>query len=148
MARSLTVRMRLEGYRETIAAFRELPDQANDKLRDGTRELSELLAGRIRADARSDSPQAALMAPTVRAKRDRVPVVTAGGMKRVGRNRVPAYKVLFGSIFGAEHYSQFRPWLGQDSYWFFQTVDENGEEIRDHWRRITGDIIREWAGKD
>ena len=143
---SLTVRMELEGFRETIAAFRELPKDANDKLRDGTLELSEQLAGRIRADARGDSAQSALMAPTVKARRDRVPLVQAGGSRRVGRNRVPAYKVLFGSLFGAENYPQFRPWLGPPhSYWFFETVDDAGPEIARHWRGIADEIISEWA---
>lgn len=142
---SLTVRLRIDGLRETMRAFRELPKEANNSLRDRTLELSERLAGRVRTAATGDSGQSALIAPTVKAKRDRVPVIQAGGTKKVGRNRVPAFKVLFGAEFGATRLKQYRPHVGQGSYWFFRTVEENEAEIADAWRKVADDIIREWA---
>ena len=105
---ALTVNMPIEGARETLRAFRKLPKEASQELRERSLKLSETLANRARQAARSDSPQAALMAPTIKARRDRLPSIQVGGSKRVGRNRKPAYKILFGSEFGSNTLRQSR----------------------------------------
>lgn len=145
MAKTLTLRLHITGVRETIRAFGGLPKDANDELRDKAQELSEDLARKVTNAGRADTAQSALIAPTVKAKRDRVPVIQAGGTKRVGSNRKPAYKVLFGSEFGSNQLKQFRPHVGQDSYWFFKTVEDSSPEIGQAWNEAADDIIRKWA---
>ena len=100
-AKALTVKMHIDGVHQTLAAFRRLPKEASDSLRDHTLDLSKDLARKVAAAARVDSRQSAAVAPTVKALRDRVPAIVAGGMTRVGTPRVPAYAVIFGSEFGA-----------------------------------------------
>lgn len=101
MARqAFTVNIHVEGGRQTLAAFRRLPKQASSELRDATLKLSASLARKVEAAARSEGGQAALMALTVKALRDRVLALSAGGSKRVGSRRVPAWKLLFASEFG------------------------------------------------
>lgn len=145
MAENLTIKLRIDGARQTLKAFKDLPKEANDSLRKRSQELAQSLATRVQSAARSDSPQSALIAPTVKARRDRVPVIAAGGNKKVGRNKKPAHKVMFGSEFGSNRLRQFRPHRGSASYWFFKTVEENQTEIADAWRKVADDIEREFS---
>ena len=143
--RQLTVNIHVAGARETLAAFRRLPKEASNSLRDRSTELATALAGKVQGAARSDSPQSALMAPTVKARRDRIPAIEAGGSSRVGSRRVPAFKILFGSEFGARTLPQFRPHLGRGSYWLFKTVEENETEIAAGWEKVVDDIQRDFS---
>ncbi|MFI5561504.1 hypothetical protein ACIA2T_19675 [Amycolatopsis japonica] len=93
----------------------------------------------------TESRQAALIAPTIRAARDRVPAVQAGGMRRVGRNKKPAYKVLFGSEFGARTYKQFKPHRGAEGYWFFPLVERDAQDISAAWSKAANDIVKEFG---
>ncbi|MEO3930769.1 hypothetical protein ABGB07_44035 [Micromonosporaceae bacterium B7E4] len=146
MARSgIVVTLRLDGARDVLTAFRALPKDANNELRAASLALAETLAPKVAAAGRSEGRQAALLAKTVRAQRDRVPVIVVGGTRRLGSNRAPAFKLLFGSEFGANFYRQFRPHLGSGSYWIFKTVDDNQPRISREWNRSADRIIRKWA---
>ena len=137
----------VRGLRETIAAFRNLPKDASNELRDATQQVSRDVAERISRAARASSRQAALMAKTVKARRDRVPVVQAGGATRVGRNRNPAYKILFGANFGARYLKQFRPWraAGTRDYFFFSSVEDMEPEINQRWIATADTVLRRWG---
>lgn len=140
---SMTVKVHIDGVRETLAAFRQLPKDANDELRNAAMIIALSLAGRARTAAMADSPQAALMAPTVTARRDRVPVVQAGGSQRVGRHGAPAWRILFASEFGmnarsgwyaADRYDtsfgqQYKSHRGRAGYWFFPLVESEAPMI-------------------
>lgn len=144
---AFTMRIQAEGLTETLSAFRKLPKDATKALRDGTLEISQKLAAKARQAAMSDfAPQSKLVAPTVKAVKDRVPAIQAGGAKRVGRHRVPAYKVLFGSEFGANRYPQFhRSHQGQEGAWFFPIVEANQAQVMAQWRKAADDIIDEFT---
>lgn len=145
MAENLRVRIRITGVREVLRAANKMPREAQNLLRTRSQEIAETLAVKIRAAATADSPQSALMAPTVKARRDRVPVIEAGGGKRVGSNRKPAYKILFGSEFGARVLKQFRPHRGASSYWFFRTVEADAPRIEREWRGMADELVRRWS---
>ncbi|MDG4790371.1 hypothetical protein O7626_31380 [Micromonospora sp. WMMD1102] len=142
---SLVVTLRLDGARDVIRAFRDLPKDANNELRNASLALAETLAPKVAAAGRSEGRQAALLAGTVKAQRDRVPVIVAGGTRRLGRNRKPAFKLLFGSEFGANFYRQFKPHLGSGSYWIFRTVDDEQPRISREWNKAADRVIRRWA---
>lgn len=149
MAKSgLTLTVEIDGVRETLAAFRELPKQATDKLRDAAGEIASDLVPVVRSAARTDrSPQAALVASTVKVRRDRVPVLVAGGTKRLGVNRAPAFKLLFGSEFGSNRYDQFhKRHLGQTGSWFFPVVEDEAGRISEAWNSAADAIIRDFNG--
>lgn len=155
MGDGLNIRLRIEGVRETLAAFRRLPPDATRELRSASLRIAETLAGRVRAAGASDGPHSALVAPTVRAVRDRVPAITAGGSKTVGRQSrrsrgqgpTKASDLLFGSEFGATHLKQFRPHVGAGSYWFFRTVEANqGEAVRE-WEQAADEIVNLWGSR-
>ena len=148
---SLTITLHIDGARETLAAFRRLPKEASKSLRERTLLLSETLARKVADAARQDSSQSWLLAATVKARKDRVPSIQAGGTKPVGRQRrrsrgqgpTRAYMLLFGSEFGA-NLPQFRPHLGRGSYWFFRTVEQNESHIADAWTKVADDVLREF----
>jgi hypothetical protein len=152
MASTITYKFRVEGLRETIRAFRDLPKDANNELRDRTLVLAQTLAEQVRAAGMADGPQSARAAESVKAQRDRVPVIKAGGTKR-------SSAVVFGSEFGmnrrsgwyaARRYNasdgrQYRPHEGRHSYWFFRTVEDNEGEIAAAWRQVADDVLARWA---
>lgn len=155
MARDgLTVRVRIDGARETLAAFRRLPADANRELRESSLRIADSLAGRVRAAGLSDGPHSALVAPTVKPVRDRVPAIQAGGSKRVGSQSrrssgqapTKASDLLYGSEFGATVLKQFRPHVGQGSYWFFRTVEANEATISREWNQAADELVRLWGG--
>lgn len=141
----LTITLRVDGIRETLAALRKLPKDASDELRNASLKLSQSLATKVQSAARAEGRQAAALAPTVKARRDRVPSIVAGGATRIGRNRKPAFKLLFGSEFGANYLPQFKPHLGTGSYWFFQTVEREQAEIASEWRKAADAVVREFG---
>lgn len=134
-SKGLVVRLQVDGMREALAAFRKLPKDANDELRTASLALAQALAGSVADAARTEGRQAALLATTVKASRDRVPAVQAGGTKRLGRKRKPAYKLLFGSEFGSSRLRQYRPHRGREGYWFFPVVEREQDEILAAWNR-------------
>ena len=150
----LTVRIHIANVRETLAAFRHLPKDAQDELRDTSQELAKRLAGYVRAAGTALGRQDAKVARTVKAVRDRVPTITAGGRSKAGQ-------LVFGSEFGMNRRSgwygaarfshstgrQFRPHQGTDGYWFFPTVDAHEEEIGRAWTQAADDIVQRWAGR-
>lgn len=149
MAKSgLTITLEIDGVRETLAAFRDLPKQATDKLRDAAGQIADDLLPAVRSAARSDrSPQSALVASTVKVRRDRIPVLVAGGTKRLGVNRAPAYKLLFGSEFGSVQYDQFHKLhQGQEGSWFFPVIEAEAARISAAWNAAADAIIREFNG--
>lgn len=137
--KALTMTVRIDGVHETLAAFNRLPKDANDALRDKSMDLAQTLAGKVADAARSEGRQAAILAPTVKARRDRVPVVVAGGAKRIGRNRKPAYALLFGSEFGSKSLKQFKP--RGPSYWFYSTVKDSESEISTAYNKAADEIV-------
>lgn len=129
------------GGAEILRAFRDLPKQASEELREASTEIATGLVADLQAAARAEGRQAALMVPTVKVKRDRIPVIQAGGSKRVGRKRVPAGKLLYGSEFGS-NLRQFRPHLGTGSYWFYRTVQARDGEIYAEWLEAADRIMQ------
>lgn len=138
----LVVTIRIDGVRETLAKFRELPKEASDQLRTESQQLAGDLADAIQANAGAEGRQWGILARTVKARKDRVPSVTAGGSVRVGRNKQPAYKLLFGAEFGATFLPQFKPrTAGNEGYVFFRTAKQKQATIDEAWNRVADDIV-------
>lgn len=141
-SRGFSVSVRIEGVRETLKAFNGLPKEASEQLRDAAGDLARLLATDAKGAALREGSQAALVADTVKAGRDRVPVVTAGGAKRVGSRRAPAWKLLFGAEFGSNRYAQFpRRHTGTTGIWFFPTIEANAAPIARRWQQAADAVL-------
>ncbi|PXY17346.1 hypothetical protein [Prauserella flavalba] len=157
---ALTVRLRIDGVRDTLQALQALPKDANEELRERSMKLATVLAEQARADGMADAaPQSKLVATTVKARRDRVPVVEAGGTRRLGRHKTPAYGLLFASVFGMNRRSgwyaapryrgargrQYRPHRGQDAYWFFPVIESQQARIAREWNEAASEIARKFG---
>lgn len=145
-SQELTIKVRIDGLNGVIAALRKLPKDASNELRDAALRISKELAASAKTSGRSEGRQAAIVAATVRAARDRVPVVVAGGNRKIGRNRQPAYKLLFGSEFGASRLHQYKPHLGRGSYWFFRTIEDEQVTISAEWLKAADEVIAKFGG--
>jgi hypothetical protein len=157
---TLTVTVRIDGAREILRALSVMGKDAQNAIRDHSQKIAAKLAVKARADvAVNGGRQGVLVAQTVKAVRDRVPAIQAGGTKRLGRNRAPAYGLLFGSIFGmsgrsgwysAAKYAsdsgqQYRPHQGTDAYAFFPVVENSGGEISREWMAAVDEVVRKFG---
>ena len=96
----------------------DLRRNANAELRAAAATTAAGLVTRLRlAGDASSTPQAALVASTVRVKSDRVPAVSIGGPRRVGHRRTAAGVLLWGSERGGRNF----PGGG---HWIAPTVEE------------------------
>jgi hypothetical protein len=159
MSGTLTIHIRIDGVRETIRAFNEMGRDANRDLRTETFKISDDLAVKLRVAAGADGNQSRLMVPTIKARKDRVPSVEAGGSKRVGRHGKPAGALIFASEFGMSSRSgwygrrryrgspgrQWHPHRGAASYWFFETVEDQTDNIQRRWLAVCDRLIRKWG---
>lgn len=145
---TLTLNIRIDGARETLKALNRLPKEANKAVRDESRKLAQTLATRVKAAAVADrSPQSKLLARTVRTGLDRVPVIVAGGNRRLGRRRVPAWRLLFGAEFGSDQHPQFHhAHSGRKGYWFFPVAEREAPTIAKAWREVADRIVRAYGG--
>lgn len=152
----LTINVKIDGARETLRVFNALPKVANDELKDRTNEIAAKVAQSAKDAGIAAGSQAALVARTVKVRRDRVPSVQAGGSTPLGRHGAPAFSLLFGSEFGMNiasgwfHKSRFFPdWdhfqyhehTGQQGAWFFPTVERQAPEISEAWNKVADDIV-------
>lgn len=96
--------------------------------------LADKAADRAKRKSKK-SKQSAIVGATVKATSA---AVIAGGNARIGRNQVPAYKVLFGSEFGSANLKQFPP--PSKSYWFFTAVEAIDTGF------LAAELIAEWRG--
>lgn len=141
-SKTLTISVQASGVRETLRAFNGLPKEASASLREAAQDLARLLARDAQAAGQAEGKQAALVAGTVKAGRDRVPVVTAGGTKRLGRRRAPAWKLLFGAEFGSNRFTQFpHAHTGTQGIWFFPTIEQNSGPIAKRWQQAADEIL-------
>ena len=141
--RALVITMRQEGVRETLTAFRGVPKEANNALRDAAGRIAQRFATTAAAAGAAEGSQAALVAKTVKVGRDRVPVVTAGGTKRLGSRKAPAWKLLFGAEFGSNRFTQFpRTHTGTEGIWFFPTIEREAPAIIKEWREAADEVLR------
>lgn len=144
----ISVRVSAPGINDVLRKFREMPDNARDELRSEAQKLAEKLASDIRNDGRADAaPQSAIVSSTVNVvEGGLLPTIEVGGQQRIGRRGTPAYKLLFGSVFGSDAYRQFhRHHNGRDGYWVFPTVDRNGAEIVKAWNQAAENVAQKFA---
>lgn len=146
MAKTMTF-YNVAGLNKTL---RKLPKTASAELRDASQAIADKVAGDARGAATAQGGVARLVAPTIRAGRDRVPLVRMGSSARLpadGRSRKGDRQTIGDVIWGAEFgggarktTQQFKPWRGNDTgagYFLWPTV--RGD--RDFIEQAYGDAI-------
>lgn len=106
-------------YKAINNVEKELRADINNRLRNAAGATSNALAQDLMQASAQGPPQAALVAQTIRVRRDRIPKVAIGGTKRVGHRKTKAGALLFGSERGGRNFQ--RPSGG--NYWIKPTID-------------------------
>ena len=145
-AQGIHLTVRIDGAQATLKAFRDLPKEASDALRDAAGDLSESMATWVRQSGQAEGRQASLLTGTVKARRDRLPYMVVGGTKRVGHQwpgagRAPAYALLFGSEFGSSRGHGFLPHRGKAGYWVFPTIEAHEGDIARRWQAAADEVV-------
>lgn len=143
----VTVTTRVSGMDALLRACAMLPEDADATLRASTVELTERLAGRIRAAGQARGPQTARASRTTRATHGALPAVEAShplvfatefGMNR----RVGWYSA--GRYVRSEARQAPRH-RGAGSYWFFTTEEKNRPETDAALVKAADDVLARWA---
>lgn len=167
MVDRLTDKIHVDGADEAIAKLKGLDKAANAAIRDAAGEIVKSEVPAIQAAARAESKQARLVASVIRAKRDRFPVIVAGGSKKVvpsrkisrsrtektktGRGKLvkpSAGQIFFGAEFGGQGRSttqQFKPHRGKHGYFFWPTIRRDEEKIARQWLEAVDQVVGEAA---
>lgn len=95
----------IEGMNSFLRSLKDAPRELQNELRDRAKDIAEPIAADARALART--PQQKLIAPSIRAVRDRVPVVKLGGGRKAASTTPRRIKpkmsdIYWGADFGSD----------------------------------------------
>jgi len=126
------VSLEIDGLMETLQAFKgleaELRKEANGELREAGQQCARVLATELKAAASSSGvPVASRVARSIRAKSDRIPVVSIGGGMRVGIRGAPAGALVWGSEQGPKGGTNHWGVPPSSGYWIAPTVKQFGQ---------------------
>jgi len=138
--------VQVDGLQDTLKAFQgleaDLRRTANGELRQAAGRTATQGVALVQESAASCGvPAAPLVARSARVKSDRLPVISIGGPKRVGRYGAPASALLWGSEHGGHNFA-----AGPSSgYWIKPAVDrlKNGPAMA-AYRAAVVQIMRRW----
>jgi hypothetical protein len=146
------VGVHVEGLDETLRAFNRYGRDANKELRAAAAVEADRLVAALILAGQGQSKQAALTASSVKRRSDRVPVIVAGGTRRLtrtsGKGRATAGDVFFGAEFGGGRRPstrQFPSWVGRRGYWFWPTVRAGLPDLRRRYIAVLDDLATKWA---
>jgi hypothetical protein len=130
------------GLNALLRTFRTYPKELSTELRARSQRIAEPIAAEARD--RATSPQQKLVAPSIRAVRDRIPVVKVGGgttlKSSTPRRRQPkAGQVYFGADFGSS-LPQF-PGKTKGGRMIFKAVKGQRNNIADEYLGAVEDIF-------
>jgi hypothetical protein len=140
---------RIEDLPGILKRLNALPKTAQAEIRTAAQAIADEEAERIRAAASGSGGQAAAIAPFIKARRDRVPAIAAGGSAKAkvagGATRG---EIFFGAEFGGQARpttQQFRPHKGREGYFFYPTLRADSERMVERWLGVVRAVEREWG---
>lgn len=142
----------IEGMKPALAALTRMGKEASGKARDASTQIAAKEVARIRGRAAGTSRQSALVAGSIKTRRDRAPAIAAGGAGRLPvsrRGRPPrAGDVFFGAEFGGgarRTTRQFPPHKGTEGYFFWPTLRADVGSMFAEWAKALDQITDEWT---
>jgi hypothetical protein len=143
------VNYKIEGLDGTLRAFNQYGRDANRELRQAAGVEADRMVAELVITGQGASAQAALTAGSVKRRSDRVPVIVAGGTRRLRRrSSATAGDVFFGAEFGGGRRPttrQFPPWVGRRGYWFWPTIRRHLPDLRRRYIAALDDLAQKWA---
>jgi hypothetical protein len=149
--RRLNVNVEVEGLNECLRAFSRFGRDANGELRDAAQAHARRIVPRMAAAAVAQGGPARAIAGNVKAPRDRVPCIAAGGTKRADVQRArrpPAGELVFGAEFGGGQRKttrQFKAHRGHEGYWLYPTLRSNVNELFEGYQRTLLELATKWG---
>jgi hypothetical protein len=149
----IKVGVHVDGLTGTLRAFNAYGKDASRELRQAAGQIADQVVPALVLAAGASSPQAALVAPSIKRRSDRVPVIVAGGSRRAKPNtgsnrRVTAGDVFFGAEFGGGRRpstKQFRPYAGRRGYWFWPVLRRHLPQLRRAYITALDELAAKWA---
>ena len=161
---TMSMKLDMSDYRGMLKALSVMDKEAQMGLKDDVASISRWTAqGIVYASYGALMPkQAAIVAQTVRANRDRLPNVTIGGAKGRASGGANAGQLLFGNEFGGERNAygnktafpnggyRFperspREGRGNKGWWIFPSLVEMQPTIRKRWEEAVNKVMDNWA---
>lgn len=140
---------RIEDLPGMLRRMSKLPKTAQTEIRIAAQAIAAEEAERIRSAASGSSSQAAAISGFIKARRDRVPVIVAGGpAKAKVAGGATRGEIFFGAEFGGQMRpttSQFRPHKGKEGYFFYPTLRQDADRMVERWLGVVRAIEREWS---
>ena len=98
----------VEGLKPFLARLNQLPKTAQAEIREAAQDIAADELVRIVATGRGSDKQSRAVAAFVKARRDRVPAIAAGGRTKIGvRGGATAGEMFFGAEFGGQSRRKF-----------------------------------------
>ncbi len=145
----MKVDYKIEGLDGTLRAFNKYGRDASRELRQAAGVEADRMVAELMITGQAASKQAALTASSVKRRSDRVPVIVAGGTRRLRRgSSATAGDVFFGAEFGGGRRPttrQFPPWVGRRGYWFWPTIRRHLPDLRRRYIAALDDLAQKWA---
>ena len=135
----------VEGLRRFLRVLSKLPKELSDETRDASQEIAGKLVDAAKNAAHTPLQQ--LAASTLKAKRDRIPVVTARGTAQGHHHPVKASDIFYGAEFGGGKRSttrQFLPHQGKRGYFLYPTLRAQGSRYYDEWVDAIDKAFKDW----
>lgn len=142
---------KMSGYTNVAGlnkALKTLPKEASKRLRDAAQSIAIDVAATAAGRASAIGGVAKYVAPTIKAPRDRVPVVKMGGNSRLPGDRSGERQSVGDVIWGAEFGGgarpstrQFSPHKGRTGYFLWPTVRAENQDIADAYSEALLDAL-------
>jgi hypothetical protein len=166
MADKVTIKMQpdLSQMRDLLKALNQMDEDSKKSLKEDVTSISNWTATGIKMAAYISAPmprQAAVVAQTVRANKDRIPNVTIGGSRGRVSGGANAGILLYGNEFGSDRnlYGSAglfpnggykfptrtpREGRGNRGYWIFPTLKAMQPEITRRWKESVEKVLDNW----
>ncbi len=133
----------IKGLNSFLRDMKHAPRELSKELRNRSQAIAEPIAKEARANART--PQQKLVAPSIRAVKDRIPVIKLGGGRKLKsttprRLKPSAGAVYFGADFGSS-LPQFRA-KNKGGTMIFPAVKGRRKQIADQYLDAVEDVFK------
>lgn len=137
----------VDGLDGVLRALRHMEKDGQRELRAVVQKIAGKHAAALQRRASSHrDPRVRGIAGTIRAAKDRVPVVNIGGARRVDvSGRPQAGEVLFGANFGANRAGPNGWRFPTHDEWVHPTLAGRHAQLVNEWERAVVDVAQRWA---
>lgn len=136
----------VDGLDATLRVLRSMDKEGQRELRAEVQKITDRHARALQgAAARHRDARVRGLAPTIRAAKDRVPVINVGGARRVPVSGNPqAGQVLFGTEFGAAPSGRNAWRFPTHDAWLYPTLEGRHNQLVKEWERAVADVADRW----